>query len=136
MKKCHKLTEELVKFKSPKTILYIMQPSTNIRIYQRRIEPKCLKSSDNYINLRVTDNVAILVEILDELKTRGPNYVIASWISPPFGVIKGYGVYEKEEVMKLSDASKRERWGFPRFGSVVDQERLEGRIEKLKRYHC
>jgi hypothetical protein len=61
----------------------------------------------------------------------GGELVIASWISPPFGIILGYGVYSRKDAEMLAERSKHERWGFPRFGSVYDVKRLEERIARL-----
>ncbi len=111
-----------------------MKERENLKLFKKRKEPPLLSIENNgdYINLRTTDNVSLLQNLLIYLKQQfGADYVIASWISPPFGIVKGYGTYTKEEAQYLSELSKKERWGFPKFGSVYDKGRLEEKINKL-----
>ncbi|MBS3121621.1 hypothetical protein J4434_01935 [Candidatus Woesearchaeota archaeon] len=70
---------------------------------------------------------------LHKSSEEGIEHVIASWISPPFGIVIGYGIYTKNEAEQLSKKSQEERWGFPDFGLVYDKELLERKIEKLER---
>src|SRR3989338_1238493 len=111
-----------------------MTKKANIELYERRSEPADLRDpiTGKYINLRTTKDVALLEGILSDLISMGPDYVLASWISPPFGVIKGYGTYPKEEAESHAKQSQSERWGFPRFGYIYNREKLEAKIEKLR----
>ncbi len=109
---------------------------TNLELYQQRNEPEILRQDSIYANLRTSQNLDLirsLESILKELSNNSrEKYVLASWISPPFGRIAGYGVYTKKEAQELNARSKNERWGFPRFGSIYDISRLERKIESLK----
>lgn len=111
-----------------------MDNKSNVNLFQSREELPETKdqSSDKHINLRTTDDISVLESVLHQLQQKGEGYVLASWISPPFGIIRGYGVYTREEAQVLSRRSQDEHWGFPRFGSIYDKERLERRIEKLR----
>ena len=110
--------------------------ATPIEIYNKRSELKEMidPATGKYLSLRTTKNLVVLEDILTQLKQKGQDYVIASWISPPFGIVQGYGVYTKKEAAEIAHQSQSERWGFPRFGAIYDQERLEKRIEALKKY--
>ncbi|MBI4453093.1 hypothetical protein HY636_00450 [Candidatus Woesearchaeota archaeon] len=114
---------------------------SNKELYEERREPPYLKdrTTSKYINLRTTNDIDVLRRLNDELTQEhsktGIEYVVASWISPPFGIIKGYGVYVKGEAERLSEQSNEERWGFPDFGSIYDKERLERRIKRLEERH-
>lgn len=114
---------------------------SNRELYDERREPLYLKDevTGKYIDLRTTNNAPVLRRLRDELimgnSRTGIEYVIASWISPPFGIVKGYGIYTQEEAEHLSKRSNEERWGFPDFGSIYDKERLERRIKRLEATH-
>lgn len=104
-----------------------MKRASNRDLFGRRIEPPSLtdKNTKQYANLRTTKDIILLQGLLSYIQKFGTDYVVVSWISPPFGVVRGYGVYTREEAGHLAERSKKERWGFPRFGSIYDKDRLE-----------
>ncbi len=114
-----------------------MDNRTNLEIFREREElPYFLDSSlGSYVSLRTAKNKNLLEKTLHYLKQKGPEYVLASWISPPFNKIVGYGIYTEEEAMMLSERSKTEHWGFPRFGRLYRQGDLEKKI-KEKQIQC
>ena len=111
------------------------KPISQSMFNERRELPELVDvATGKYVNLRTTKDVVLLESILTSLQSHGPQYVLASWVSPPFNIIKGYGVYIYDKAHHLAQQSSAERWGYPRFGSIFNQERLEKRIEKLRRY--
>ena len=111
------------------------KPISQSMFNERRELPELVDvATGKYVNLRTTKDVVLLESILTSLQSHGPQYVLASWVSPPFNIIKGYGVYIHDKAHHLAQQSSAERWGYPRFGSIIDQERLEKRIEKLRGY--
>lgn len=110
-----------------------MENKPNLDLFNSREEfPELIDSSTGKcINLRTTQDISLVENILSQLRSKGGEYVIASWLSPPFGEIEGYGIYQIREARNLSQRSKEERWGYPRFGAIYDQDRLERRILRL-----
>lgn len=111
---------------------------SNKELYKERIEPLYLKdkATGKYIHLRTTNDMDVLRRLHDELtqvfNETGIEHIIVSWISPPFGIVVGYGMYTRKEAEQLSEKSQKERWGFPDFGLFYDKELLERKIERMK----
>ena len=71
------------------------------------------------MNLRTCKDQEILRK-LEELLQRcyqetGQEHVIVPWTTPPYGMIVGYGIYQKLEAEKIREMLKKSR-GVPRFG--------------------
>lgn len=117
----------------------VLTQKSNWELYEERREPTYLKdkATGKYIHLRTTNDIDVLRRLHDELtqvsNETGIEHIIVSWISPPFGIVVGYGVYTKEEAEGLSKLSIEERWGFPDFGLFYNKELLERKIERLER---
>ena len=115
-----------------------MSNEINYELYKNRIEPVVLSRlvSDRlnliyYPSLREIKDKNILNGLIKELKKYGRDYVIISWISPPYGRIVGYGLYQTKEAKQILEKSQKEKWGFPRIGRLYDKKNLEDRIELL-----
>jgi len=113
-----------------------MVTTTNVDIYELRIEPAILKKSDgSYHNLRTCNDTNILGK-LERLLSRvaeekGEKCVIVPWISPPTGRIVGYGIYTLHEAEKIRGLSESEQWGFPLFGRLYTYELVKTYLSNI-----
>lgn len=110
----------------------------NWEIYRSRTEPTILSpigrnaAGPCYENLRMTDNLTLLRDTL-KLLQEGDDIVIMPWISAPYGTVRGYGVYKRQEAEQLKARAKQEGWDSPRPGPIYDQMILEAWIISLDR---
>ena len=98
----------------------VMQDSW--QLYRSRIEPAEVKDGREYLNVRTCTDVERLQRLEATLRKHHQDAVLVPWISPPFGVIKGYGIYARREAERLQHRAEREGWGFPRPGKGYDLE--------------
>lgn len=110
----------------------------NWEIYRSRVEPTILSpigrnaAGQCYENLRETDDPTLLKDALKLLQERD-DLVIMPWISAPYGTVRGYGLYERQEAEQLKARAKHEGWDFPRPGPIYDRQILEAWIRSLDR---
>ncbi len=108
----------------------------NYKLYQSRKEPHTLSKlkTDSqlatYPSIREIKNEKTIRDLVRELKALGDDYVLISWISPPYGRIVGYGLYLKKEAESLVERSNDKNWGFPKVGRIYSTERLEDILKK------
>ena len=108
----------------------------NDELYESRNEPRSLARLrsrhilPSYPSLRVFRDKEVIGSLIRELEEYGSEYVVVSWISPPFGKVVGYGLYKKREAEELSERSVRENWVFPQVGSIYDKRTLEGKLKE------
>src|SRR3989344_4545479 len=121
----------------PSQICYMLMVRTKHNeeeIFFKRIEPKILKQSgssysEEYINLRTCVDIHILGTLENELSVSGiEDPVIVPWISPPYGIVRGYGIYSREDAKSLSKQAEDEHWVL-QFGRIYD---LDWIINKIK----
>ena len=103
------------------------------KIYDQRREPACLviKKGVDYINLRTCQDKSVLECVLDELESSGDDAVIIPWLSPPFNIPRGYGIYSRSTAKELARLDLEEHWVSPTLGRKYDQNRLRRKIASL-----
>lgn len=83
----------------------------NYKLDKQRKEPKSLSKLKygelpTYPPIRTITNSKIIESLIGKLSSLGKGYVVMSWISPPFGRVVGYGIYNEDYAHSLSE--KRE----------------------------
>ena len=110
--------------------------SQNWEIYRSRTEPAILSPKGRnaagpcYESLRETGDLTLLKGVL-KLLQEGEDLVIMPWISAPYGTIRGYGIYERQEAKQLKERARQEKWDFLTPGPIYDQKILEAWIGSL-----
>jgi hypothetical protein len=107
-----------------------MTTTTNVDLYESRVEPDILKRPDgSYHNLRTCTDARVLGALENLLsvtsENKGEECVVVPWLSPPTGRIVGYGIYTLREAEEIRKQSESERWGFPRFGRSYTRETIQ-----------
>ena len=65
--------------------------------------------------------------VIDYLKQNNYNCIVP-WLSLPFGLTVGFGIYKAEGAIQLQERCNRENWSFPIFGRVYSKEKLEQKL--------
>lgn len=104
---------------------------SNSRLYNERKEPECLaiRKGLDYINVRTCDDKSVLERVLAELDAFGDDAVLIPWLSPPFYVIRGYGLYSISEADRISVIEREERWVSYRLGGRFDKSYFLRRLK-------
>ncbi len=102
-------------------------------LYQHRREPTCLviKKGVNYINIRECKDKLALESVLAELDAFGVDAVLVPWSSPPFHIIRGYGLYSQSEINGIYDIEQREHWVSRRLGVRLDRSYFLTRLNRI-----
>lgn len=107
----------------------MMKP--NWRAYWSRKEPANVKDGSDYIDLRTCSDLSRLRRLEQILQAHGSDTTLVSWISPPFGVIKGYGIYSRLDAARLAQRAEKEFWGYPSVGQQYNIAWFQRRIRRL-----
>ena len=111
---------------------------SDMELYESRTEPSFLKTRKAYINLRTCKDLQTLAKTQDFLKnlseSKDGEYVLLAWLSPPYGLIVGYGAYPIQEARQITNRYKKEEgWTFPQPGRIYDRQVIEERGKKLRK---
>lgn len=119
------------------------EQTPNMVLYETRKEPDFLRPIGRnalgpiYVNLRTTEDVGLLRRTLacleGQFAREGKEHVLLTWFSEPFGRIKGYGIYTKEEAEELQRRQEEERWETPHVSYIKDVGLLRVWIEKKEK---